>query len=168
MRTLSKGMGLTMIKNNLVIVFFAVLMGIAVGLSSAGFAEEMSQAKAIDVKGDVMFLKAGTSSWESLQKDMILGEGDALKTGKYSEAKLTLFGTGKTGELLIKEESEFNFRTLRHDVATKTDDTQLDVEIGSVLVKAEKLIGTSRFEVKTPTSIVGIRGTTFEVIVSKA
>ena len=149
-------------------VLFAVLIGVFFGVSSVSFAEEMSQAKAIDVKGDVMFLKAGTSSWESLQKDMILGEGDALKTGKYSEAKLTLFGNGKTGDLLIREESEFNFRTLRHDATAKTDDTQLDIEIGGVLVKAEKLIGTSRFEVKTPTSIVGIRGTTFEVIVSKA
>ena len=57
-------------------------------------------------------------------------------------------------------------KKFRHDAADKIDNTLLVVGIGSVLVKADKLVGASKFEVKTPTSIIGIRGTIFEVYVS--
>ena len=47
------------------------------------------------------------------------------------------------------------------------DDTKLELDIGSILVKAEALQGDSEFHVRTPNSIVGIRGTKFEVNVTE-
>ena len=50
------------------------------------------------------------------------------------------------------------------DPGADTSKTLLDLAMGEVLIKAQKVHGeNSKFEVKTPTSIVGVRGTTFNV-----
>ncbi|PIU40652.1 MAG: hypothetical protein COT00_00580 [Candidatus Omnitrophica bacterium CG07_land_8_20_14_0_80_50_8] len=97
----------------------------------------------------------------------MLAEGDAIKTGSDAEVRLELVGVAKTADITIRKETEFKFDTFRYNEAAKLDTTLLNVGVGSILVKAEKLVGDSKFEVKTPTSIVGIRGTTFEVNVPK-
>ena len=135
--------------------------------ASNGWADVAGQAKVLEVQGEAKFLRPGTSEWAALEKNMILSEGDSVKTARESQVRLELSGGAKMGEVLVREESQFKLATLRHDQAKKTENTLLDVEIGNVLVKAEKLDGDSKFEVKTPTSIVGVRGTTFEVQVSK-
>ena len=130
------------------------------------YAQTSSSAKVIDIKGDAMYLKGGSSSWSKLEPTTILMEGDSIKSSPDSEVRLELGGTSKTAEVTVRQETEFKFDTFRHD-DEMVDSTLLNVGVGGVLVKAEKLIGASKFEVKTPTSIVGIRGTTFEVNVPK-
>ncbi len=151
----------------------AVLLGLALFMianyCSVSFASDLpSQAKVLSIKGDAQFKKAGSDQWSELQKSTLLSEGDSLKTGKNSEVKLELSGNAKTAELVVGYDSEFTLKTFNHDPDTKLEKTLLDVSLGAVLVKAEKLVGDSKFEAKTPTSIVGIRGTIFEVQVSKA
>jgi len=137
-------------------------------LAGSAFAAEMLQAKVADLKGEAKVMKAGTPNWTALELNMVLGEGDAIKTGKDSEVKLEFSGARKTADVIVRSETEFALKTFTYDKSTQIENTQLDVEIGNVLVKAEKLQGDSKFEVKTPTSIVGIRGTVFEVQVSQA
>lgn len=126
-----------------------------------------SQATVMDIQGSAQCLKVGSAEWAPLTPGMVLSEGDKIKTGPESQVRLELMGNAKTAELVVRKDTEFLLSKFRHDEASQIDSTMLDVEIGSVLVKAEKLIGASKFEVKTPTSIVGIRGTTFEVNVSQ-
>ncbi len=130
------------------------------------FAENQNQAKVMTITGDAYTKKPGAVDWQLLQVDAILTEGDSVKTTEGSEVVMNLEGAAKTAEIVVRESSEFVFKTFQHQ-EDATDTTLLDVSLGAVLVKAEKLAGTSKFEVKTPTSIVGIRGTTFEVKVSK-
>lgn len=127
----------------------------------------LSTATVMEIKGAVSFMKEGAAEWLPLEKGMVLGEGDKIKTGPDSEATIETAGTAKTALLTVRKGTEFTLKTLRHDASAQLDSTLLNLEIGSVLVKAEKLVGGSRFEVKTPTSIVGIRGTTFEVNVAQ-
>ena len=152
----------------LVFVLMAAGLGYLMSRSTEAASETPSQAKVVSIKGEAQFKKAGTDAWSALQNDTILSEGDSVKTGKNSEVELELTGAAKTGEVTVHYDSEFTFKTFRHDANTKIENTLLDVSIGAVLVKAEKLVGDSRFEAKTPTSIVGIRGTAFEIQVSKA
>ena len=140
-----------------------VLMVIAPGIL---FAAESSSGKALDIKGDVRYMKAGSSEWSKLEPTTIIQEGDTIKTGADSQVKLDLTGAAKTAALTVREGTEFKFDTFRHEAAK--EQTLLNVNVGNVLIQAEKLMGDSKFEVKTPTSIVGIRGTTFEVNVPKA
>src|SRR3989344_806169 len=154
-------------KLNMPTTFILIISSVLI-MSYAAAAGEMDQAKVLDIKGEAKFMKAGTTDWKTLELGMILTEGDSMKTGANSEATLELSGAKKTAEIVVRKDSEFSFATFRHDEAAMTDQTLLDVATGGVLVKAEKLIGESKFQVKTPTSIVGIRGTIFEVYASTA
>ena len=154
-------------KLNMPTTFILIISSVLI-MSYAAAAGEMDQAKVLDIKGEAKFMKAGTTDWKTLEQGMILTEGDSMKTGANSEATLELSGAKKTAEIVVRKDSEFSFATFRHDEAAMTDQTLLDVATGGVLVKAEKLIGESKFQVKTPTSIVGIRGTIFEVYASTA
>ena len=127
-----------------------------------------SQAIVKGIMGEAQFKKAGSAEWAPLTQTTVLHEGDTVKTSKDCMVKLELQGADKTGDILVKEDSEFTFKDFNHDDASQKETTRLNVKIGSILVKAEKLKGDSKFEVNTPTSIVGIRGTTFEVKVEPA
>ena len=145
-----------------------LMLGLILTAPVLCYAQGSSLAKVLDIKGEAMFMKAGASGWDKLDSTTILEEGDSIKTGPQAEVQLELMGAAKTAELTIRQETEFKFDTFRFDEATQTDSTLLNIGVGSVLVKAEKLVGDSKFEVKTPVSIVGIRGTVFEVNVPKA
>ncbi len=135
-------------------------------VASPLFALGADQAKVISMTGAAHYKAVGTSEWKNLDMGTVLSEGDAVKTGNGCEITMELKGAKKTAEIVVRENSEFVFQTFQHDKETLVDTTLLDVSLGAVLVKAEKLTGSSKFEVKTPTSIVGIRGTTFEVKVA--
>ena len=155
-------------KLNMPTTFILIISFILTMSYTAAAASEMDQAKVLEIKGEAKFMKVGTNDWKVLEPGMVLSEGDSMKTGADSEATLELSGAKKTAEIVVRKDSEFSFATFRHDETAMTDQTLLDVATGGVLVKAEKLIGESKFQVKTPTSIVGIRGTIFEVYASTA
>lgn len=128
---------------------------------------ELGSAAVKDLAGDALYRKSGTARWAPLDRSTVLSEGDSVKTGADAQLTLELSGAGKIGEVTLRRDGEFTLKTLTHDPATGTRDTLLDVHVGSVIVQAEKLQGESKFRVKTPTSIVGVRGTKFEVSVRK-
>lgn len=146
----------------------ALVMGMALLAAVPAQAEDgASEATITEIKGQAFYLKTGEAEWLPLETGMVLGEGDKIKTGVDCEVVVETTGNAKTSSMTVRPETEFTFKTFRYDEASQIDNTLLDLEVGSILVKAEKLVGGSRFEVKTPTSIVGIRGTTFEVNVPK-
>jgi hypothetical protein len=144
-----------------IFMLFAALAG------SPAMAQGASQATVTEMVGTAQAMRAGEPDWKPLQVGDKLSEGDKIQKGADTQLKLELMGNSKTAELVVRKDTTFSLATFRHDEAAQADSTLLDVELGSVLVKAEKLVGSSKFEVKTPTSIVGIRGTTFEVNVQK-
>ena len=131
-------------------------------------ATDLSSAKVASITGEAKFLKKGGSEWQPLTKGEQLTEGDKIMTASASQVELEMVGSNRIGNVIVRPDTEFTLQSLHHDPETKVETTLLDVEVGNILVKAEKLVGESKFEVKTPTSIVGIRGTTFEVQVSKS
>ena len=136
-------------------------------LAMPAYALSPNQAKVTKITGEALCQKAGLPDWLKLETGMTLSQGDKVKTRADSEVVMELVGGAKTAEITLRRDSEFVFKTFQHDRESKTDTTLLDMSMGAVLVKAEKLAGSSKFEVKTPTSLVGIRGTTFEVQVEK-
>jgi len=66
----------------------------------------------------------------------------------------------------MKQNSKLQLAVLLGGKEAPTQTTLLDLSMGEILVKAQKVHSEkSKFEVKTPTSVVGIRGTTFSVAV---
>ena len=110
-----------------------------------------------------MVKNPGPGSWSPAKVGDILNEGSFLKTGAGAKAIVNV-DDGKTAVVDVSEKSLVSFATLIKDSATGMKKTLLDLSIGQVLIKAERLdTPDSKFEVKTPTSVVGVRGTKFSV-----
>ncbi len=94
---------------------------------------------------------------------MLLYEGDTIITKASSTAVLELDGKEGTATIEVSENSQLLMAELAVS-GQQNKQTLLELEVGKILIKAQKLYDpNSRFEVKTPTSIVGVRGTIFSV-----
>jgi len=98
---------------------------------------------------------------------MVLSQGDILRTKDNSSAKISLDDKEDAAIVDVKENSQLAISELVRDKEDQeVTNTLLDLAIGEILVKAKKLrSGKSKFEVRTPTSFIGIRGTEFSVSV---
>lgn len=134
------------------------------GLVLTGFCKETKRvAKIVGLNG-VVEVKTGRSTWRPAKIGMTLKQNDILRTSTNSWTRLNLNGKAETATIEVKENSQLLFRELIVDSAKHTQKTLLDLGLGKILIKAKKLHSKeSRFEIKTPTSIVGVRGTTFSV-----
>ena len=97
---------------------------------------------------------------------MVILPGDQVKTTDSSSVELVM-DAGKTGKVEIKEGSLFRILQAESDPSTGDKRTVLDLALGKILVKVESLKGNSKFEVRTPTALTGVRGTIFEVTVKE-
>ena len=143
----------------LALIFCALLT------SAPLFAEVGRVAEIANLQGAVWFRKSGTTEWKGAEKGMLLLENDEIKTGENAKAEILLDTAGETGKLDLAANSQMRFESMKKDPETEDKTTLLDLAVGKVLIKAEKLKGDSSFKVKTPTSICGVRGTLFEVTV---
>lgn len=146
-------------------VKFLLLAVIATALVSGVFAEEMKRtASIVEASGDVSIKNPDDPAWQPAKAGDVLNEGSYIKTGSLSKAVLNIDGDGKTALVDVSEKSQLSLATLVKDTTSGLKKTLLDLAIGQVLIKAEKLdTPDSKFEVKTPTSVVGVRGTKFSV-----
>jgi len=117
------------------------------------------------IQGEVMARASEMDVWAPAEEGMILFEKGELKTGLSSMAEVSLDKKDETGKFTLKENSLLRFTTMLQEAENKSKNTLLDLVLGKVLVRAAKLKGDSKFEVRTPTSTTGVRGTLFEVSV---
>ena len=116
--------------------------------------------------GKDVFVKSHNSDWKPAVDGMVILPGDEVKTSTTASVGM-LLEEGRVGHIEIKEGSLFRIHKAEIDPKTGDKTTLLDLASGEVLVHAEKLQGGSRFEVRTPTAIFGVRGTVFEVNVKE-
>ncbi len=128
-------------------------------------AEEAREALVADLHGPVTVRLQG-QDWKEAVPGVVLKENDEIKTGADGYAEILMDG-GDVARLELKENSYFKIRTMGYDQDTGDKTTLLDLAIGKVMVHAEKLKADSKFEVRTPTSTTGVRGTVFEVNVEE-
>jgi len=146
-----------------VFLFSALSLAILFSLSSV-FAAEMDKGMFIsDLYGSVMVKKSGAKDFVAAGKDMQLSVNDEIKTGKDSFCEIA-FDKEMQTLVSMKENSHLIINKAVSDPLTNKEETFLDLESGSVMSKVKKLTAEgSQFKIKTPTSIVGVRGASFEV-----
>ncbi|TEU12970.1 MAG: hypothetical protein E3J21_19800, partial [Anaerolineales bacterium] len=108
-------------------------------------------------------MKAGTDDWIEAEVEMELEAGDTIKTGDNSGAEITFFD-GSTMEL----EAGTQIEIISLDLACDTGVTTITLEqtIGSIIFRVTKVIDpASRYEIETPTTVVGVRGSAVQVYV---
>ena len=124
--------------------------------------EASRYAVILETQGNVE-VKLSGAEWTPAEAGVKLFEKDEIRTQAQSTAQILLDQEGSTGKFEVKPNSRLRMGTLILEPATGDKTTILDLAIGSVLVKAEKLQGHSRFEVRTPNATTGVRGTEFLV-----
>jgi hypothetical protein len=122
---------------------------------------QQGQAKVLAVKGSAQYSEGG--AWMPLAVGAVLKAGAVVQTAAGSSAKLTLLENGKL--LVMDEQTTVGLTKMTFD-KTGTDlviETELNLTAGRIVGNVKKTSNASRYEVKTPVSTVGIRGTGFEV-----
>lgn len=116
------------------------------------------------VTGDVQIKRNEEIKWIKAKEQDLVFSGDAVKTTELSGVELKIMdGDIPRGNVLLKEKSELLVASILSKQVSQH--TMLDVLMGEIVVKAQKLNQESSFEVRTPTSVIGIRGTEFSVVV---
>jgi hypothetical protein len=156
---MEKERGGKMNKMLIVGIIMALIAGAALPLS----AEQVKrQATITDITGEASVKLIAEKAWVPAAIGMTLTEGDTIKTKKGASLVLRLEGAD-TATVEVSEESELLLREFTEDKALNMQKTLLDLALGEVLIRAEKLSPDSKFEVKTPSSVAGVRGTKFSV-----
>ena len=123
-----------------------------VALSTAWAAETMLLEK---VQGEVQILKKGTSEWVVATDGMTLEAGDKVKTGEKSTVSIKM----EKGTVVLAEKTDFGVKeyTAKDEQIT----TSLELTLGKLKAKVDKLKQGSEFKITTPTSVAAVRGTFF-------
>ena len=118
-------------------------------------------AKIASVKGNVAYKLAKENNWRSSQKDILLHEGDSIRTWDKSYVTLQLFdGT----EMTLQPYTTMVIKDLKSSADNaEVKQSVFKVFTGKVLCRAKKYIEKgSRFAIETESTVAGIRGTVFE------
>ena len=106
------------------------------------------------VSGEANCLKAETQALVALKEGMVLAAPDEVRTGSDGSVLLVL-DTGS--EIKIGQTSKMKISDL------SDTDTLLDLTLGELEAKVEKLKKNMSFKVRTPASVCAVRGTKFSV-----
>ena len=117
-------------------------------------------------KGSVALQKPGDKIWLPVEKDMPVQKSNRLKTGPKSFAEILI----DDGSLLrIEENSEIVLKEISAGFEAKRIESAIYLKLGKLMSKIAKFVNVrSRFSVRTPTMVAGVRGTEFVVVVAQS
>lgn len=170
--------------------FVAMAFLLVAAVTATASLEDFSKAKVVRIKGSARFT-TGTGVWQPLKVGDILNSGTVIQTAADSRVDLVLgdpravandsrvglpfaSATPSGGGLGGASRVDRNFLRLMEntvlsvDKLTATDtgadivtDTQLDLRAGRIFGTVKKLSAGSRYEVKIPNGVAGVRGTIY-------
>jgi hypothetical protein len=137
------------------------LVGVA-ALRSAEMGRTEGKAVVRAVHGSVEYEFNG--AWMPLKPNKELDPGVKIRTGPDSYADLFVNGSST---VRIAEDTTMIIPEMFRVGPVRGADTEttLDLQNGTVLGNVKKLSANSRYEIKTPHGVAGVRGTDFEVTV---
>jgi hypothetical protein len=146
--------------------FSKVIVGAAVLMSILAIASvqavEMGKAVVRHVKGSAEYSEGG-GSWAALKAGMTLKAGAVVKTGNDSSVDLFLDQNGPLVRLAENTTLGLDKLCFEPTGADTVVETQLDLKAGKIVGIVKKLAPTSKYEVKTPNGVAGIRGTEYVI-----
>jgi hypothetical protein len=145
---------------------FSKVMAYAVALAcaalvSAAQAVEVGKAVVRKVEGQAQYAEGG--NWLPLKAGQVLKPGSVVRTANESKADLYMDENGPLVRLM--ENTTLGIDKLNFEI-TGVDtivETQLDLKSGKIIGIVKKLAATSKYEIKTPNGVAGIRGTEYVV-----
>jgi hypothetical protein len=117
----------------------------------------------VSLSGIVRFYKKGSEDWKEPKLNEPVSEGDKLQTEEAATVKIAL----SNGNIVVLQPyTEMTFETLRYDSASGNYENTLAITKGRLSAVVERTTKQLTFQVKTPTSVCGVRGTFVEVAVT--
>ena len=146
-------------------MILALTIGLGVlfpGGSAMGQTQLPGKATVRFVSGDVTYSRKG-APFIPLKVNTALIMGDVVKTGEGAKADLAL--GRNNGAVQVTPGSILAFDRLVYSTAGEETihDTQLNLSKGVLFGRVNKMSPQSRYEVKTPRCVAGIRGTLYSV-----
>jgi hypothetical protein len=161
-----------------------VACGVALAMVSTLAAQTMNQveAKVIRLKGDARY-STGNNVWQPLKVGDTIRPGTVIQTASNSRLDLGLSGgatpvaAGAPSRMLsyrasaeqnivrVWENTLLGVDTLTetHTGADVVTETQLDLKAGHITGTVKKMSAASKYEIKIPTGVAGIRGTVYDI-----
>ncbi|MGZ3722973.1 MAG: FecR family protein [Bdellovibrionales bacterium] len=141
-------------------VFAKLLMGLILLLSvSVASAQNVDGVLKV-VKGDVQIKSAKTGQTVKARIGEKVFPKDVIITGKDARAKIVMVDNN---EINVSPESQIEIQHYEFDPNAGKKEVLLNVIYGKVRAKVEQKYDgkTSKFQVKTPSAVAGVRGTDF-------
>ena len=138
---------------------FRVVACVAVVVASMAFAQAAQVGKAVVKKVTGAAEASEGGAWKALQIGQELRPGTVVRTANDSSVDLFLDQNGPLVRLVENTTlgiEKLNFENTGVDTVIET---QLDLKSGRVVGIVKKLSVTSKYEIKTPNGVAGVRGT---------
>jgi len=144
-----------------ILTAFSFLFILSMSKPVNALSAELFSATLVEYKGQVSLQKQGEDVWLSVDEGMPLEEGDRLLTGIESYAEILI----DDGSLLkLDASADITLTELSVRPEEKTILTSIFLRVGRLLSNIARFKNRrSRFQVYTPTAVVGIRGTEFVI-----
>jgi hypothetical protein len=144
---------------------FGLALGAALlGILSTTAAPVQNRAEVRAVRGTANYSTDRGANWKKLNVGTRLGEHSVVRTQPGSTVDLFLGDNGPV--LRVMEDSTLGIDRLSSENmggGEKIIETQLDLRSGRILGNVKKLAAASKYEVKTPLGVAGIRGTRYDI-----
>jgi len=151
----------------LLIVLFIVALAIPSlpYLGNTALAQDtLRVAKILDTQGDVKVYRAGGEKSFAAYKGMGLTQGDTIITG--ANGKVTL-EVDKDKEMKIGPNTQLMISELVQSLRNNADKSSFNLKAGQVYTRVKnQLAPGAKYEIRTPTAVMGVRGTQFFVSLS--
>ena len=141
------------------VVGVVALIGALAGSSTQ--AGEMGEAVVRSIRGSAQYAEGG--NWLPLSVGQVLKPGSTIRTANESQVDLFMDQNGpvvRLAENTTLGVDKLNFEATGVDTVIET---QLDLKSGRILGIVKKMAATSKYEIKTPNGVAGIRGTEYDI-----
>jgi len=125
-------------------------------------AAEAGKAVVRSIRGKAQYLESG-GQWIELKVGQVLKAGSTVRTANDSHADLFMDQNGPVVRLV--ENTTLGLDKMSY-TATGVDtiiETQLDLKSGRIIGIVRKMADQSKYEIKTPNGVAGIRGTEYDI-----
>src|SRR6185503_13210508 len=132
------------------------------GAVSSGQAAEAGKAVVRTIRGQVQYQESG-GQWLPLKVGQVLKAGSTVRTASDSHADLFMDENGPVVRLVENTTlglDKLNYTTTGVDTIIET---QLDLKSGRIIGIVRKMADQSKYEIKTPNGVAGIRGTEYDI-----
>jgi len=126
-------------------------------------APEQNKAVVRAVRGTANFSTDRGANWKALKVGTSLNQNSVVRTAPGSTVDLYMNENGPAVRITENTTMGIDRLTIDRTGVDNVIETQLDLRNGRILGNVRKLAAASKYEVKTPQGVAGIRGTRYDI-----